>query len=282
MNIKNVRAYDCRKDEKKYRKRMANMIFTSHLELERNVRVGQLEDGTEMVFVGSDKNPNVNTILSVPESINHDFSNQVFRCLTKNKIDQICNKIRDRYLFEKKVYLQSYVYDTKNFLLNASKSKDVKRFKKRYVYKILRTYDKDKIYALYDSWAQTLIDKGKTVVPNTELDFFLDPDNIKKYKIKFLFLEVDGKLVGAKIAYPFFVRSKKTLILRYQFSLYEYYGINQFMTYELMKMEKDFREFSDGGEYVTESSEGRRRYKMSRRRPSKIIDIYKLEIIKKI
>lgn len=54
------------------------------------------------------------------------------------------------------------------------------------------------------------------------------------------------------------------------------------MTYELIKREKDFKEFSDGGEYVSEKFEGRRQYKMSRRRPDKIVDIYKLEITKKI
>jgi hypothetical protein len=182
-------------------------------------------------------------------------------------------------LYEKKIYLQSYFYNTENFLSNASRSKDVKRFKKKYNYKILPEYAKDKVYELYNTWAQMLVSKGKTVVPDTELDFFFNPENIKKYKIKFLFLEVDGHLVGVKIAYPFFTRSKKTLILRYQFSKYEYYGINQFMTYELIKREKDFKEFSDGGEYVGEKSEGRRKYKISRRRPDKIVDIYKLEII---
>jgi hypothetical protein len=261
---------------------MTNMIFTSHLELEKNAKVGKLKDNTEIVFFSSDKSPNIKTIFSLPEDVNDDYTKQIFRCFNKNKIDQICRKIRDKYLFEKKVYLQTYFYNTKNFLLKASKSKDVKRFQKKYNYKILSTYDKDKAYELYNKWARILTGKGKQVVPDTELDFFFDPQNIKKYKIRFLFLEVDGQLVGVKIAHPFLVRSKKTLILRYQFSLYEYYGINQFMTYELMKREKDFKEFSDGGEYVGEQCEGRRKYKMSRRRPERIEDIYKLEITKRI
>lgn len=278
MNIKNVRSYDCKKDEKKFRHRMSNMIFTSQLELERNAKVGRLKDNTEVVFFGSGDSQGANTIFSVPDVVGSDFKKQTFRCLNKNKIDQICKKIRDKYLFEKKIYLQSYFYNTENFLLSASRSKDVKRFRKKYNYKIFSTYAKEKVYELYNSWANMLVGKGKSVVPATELDFFFDPVNIKKYKIKFLFLEVDGRLVGAKIAHPFFIRSKKTLVLRYQFSIYEYYGINQFMTYELIKREKDFKEFSDGGEFLGEKYDSRRQYKISRRRPDKIVDIYKLEI----
>ena len=261
---------------------MTNMIFTSHLELERNAKVGELKDNIEIVFFNSGINREINTILSVPDQINKEYEQQVFRCFSKSKVDEICKKINDKYLYEKKIYLQSYFYKTENYLLNARKSKDVKKFKKKYNYKILSSYAKDKVYELYNAWAEMLVSKGKSVVPATELDFFFDTNNIKKYKIRFLFLEVDGNLVGAKIAHPFFIRSKKTLILRYQFSLYEYYGINQFMTYELMKRENDFEEFSDGGEYVSEKSEGRRQYKMSRRRPDNIVDIYKLEITKKI
>ena len=276
MYIKNVRSYDCKRDEKKFRHRMTNMIFTSHLDLERNAKVGQLRDNREIVFFNSSKGQKTNIICSLPDQVDDNYKKQIFSCFNKNKIDEICRKIRDKYLFEKKMYLQSYFYKTENFLLNASKSKDVKRFTKKYIYKIFPTYEIGKIYELYNAWASMQAGKGKPVAPSTELDFFLDPKNIEKYKIRFLFLEVDGRLVGAKIAYPFLARSKKTLILRYQFSLYEYYGINQFMTFELMKREKDFKEFSDGGEYVAEKYEGRRQYKMSRRRPDKIVDIYKL------
>jgi len=282
MYIKNVRSYDCKRDEKKFRHRMTNMIFTSHLDLERHAKVGQLKDNREIVFFNSSKGPKINIICSIPDQINDNYRKQIFSCFNKRKIDQICRKIRDKYLFEKKVYLQSYFYNTENFLLNASKSKDVKRFQKKYNYQILPTYDKDRIYELYNKWAKMQESKGKPAAPDTELDFFFDTKNIKRYKIRFLFLEVDGQLVGAKIVYPFFTKSKKTLILRYQFSLYEYYGINQFMTYELMKRERDFKEFSDGGEFVAERFEGRRQYKMSRRRPDKIVDIYKLEVTKKV
>ncbi len=282
MYFKSVRPYDCKNDEKKFRKKMTNVIFTSQLELERNAKVGLLRDNKEVVFFDTNKSPKVKIICSVSDQISDEYKKQIFSCFNKNKIDQICRKLRDRYLFEKKIYLQSYTYNTENFLLNANKSKDVKRFKKKYSYKILSTYDKNKIYELYDDWSQMQASKSKSVAPNTELDFFFASKNIKKYKIRFLFLEVDGRLVGAKIAYPFLVRSKKILILRYQFSRYEYYGINQFMTYELIKREREFKEFSDGGEFVSEKYEGRRQYKLSRRRPDKIEDIYRLEITKKI
>ena len=108
MYIKNVRSYDFKKDEKKFRKRMTNMIFTSHLELERNAKVGQLNDNTEIVFFNSDKSPDINTIFSVPDQVSDDYTKQIFRCFNKNKIDQICRKISDKYLYEKRVYLQSY------------------------------------------------------------------------------------------------------------------------------------------------------------------------------
>lgn len=174
MHIKSIRPYNCKTDEKKFRKRMTNMIFTSHLELERNAKVGQLKDNREIVFFGTKESPKSNIICTVPDQVGDNFRKQIFSCFNKNKIDAICRKIRDKYLFEKKVYLQSYFYNTENFLLNASKSKDVKRFKKKYSYKIFPTYEKNKVYELYNNWAKMQAGKGKIVAPSTELDFFLD------------------------------------------------------------------------------------------------------------
>ena len=127
-----------------------------------------------------------------------------------------------------------YYYKTKDFLNPKSKTKNrINQFTKNYTYQLRDTYPKNKIAKFYDLWQgqkKTISDMFER--ESTEL-FFFCLKNLNKYKIKQIYVEIDGKLAG--FAWGVHHSKNKWVGLHLKVD-YKYKGLSRFLYHERAKM----------------------------------------------
>jgi hypothetical protein len=137
-----------------------------------------------------------------------------------------------------------YFYDTK-LIVDLSDKKYRKRvlnFKKQNY--ILRfNYSENKIINFYNKWKKQKRRDG-IVFKDQEKFFYFLLKNLKKYKVKQVYVEIKGDLVG--FAWGIASLHKKKWIGVKIMSLYGYKNLGRFLHWERAKLFKNYEEFSLG------------------------------------
>ncbi|MFA6047288.1 MAG: hypothetical protein WCV59_02410 [Parcubacteria group bacterium] len=137
-----------------------------------------------------------------------------------------------------------YYYKTSGFLDPKSKMKNrVNQFNKSYDYNILNNYSKTKLTEFYNLWegqkerSSDLFEKESTEF------FFFCLENLEKYDIKQIYVEIDGKLAGFAWGVGHSDHNWAGLHLK---ANYDYKGLSRFLHHERAKLFSDRDLFSLG------------------------------------
>ena len=205
----------------------------------------------------------------VPKDV--DISNLRFTKLNKEQVDEIGNKVD---IVSSEVRVKNFIYNRERFIKDLKKSKMLKRFVKKYDCVVKESYDKKAVIELFDVWKDGIEKRGSMPPMKEEFLYLIDEGNIEKYNISVFYFEIDNKLVGIKIVYPY-TKNSNMLVMGYQCSFYEYEGIGRFMDLEVASRFGNYELLTDGGDFV--KKESRLEYKMNSRKPDIVEDLYYIE-----
>lgn len=144
----------------------------------------------------------------------------------------------------KKPMGSEFFYNTENFINpKSSLKKEINKFITSYDYLLSDNMDKEKIVEFYNFWKKQ---KGRENVDFEEAEkfFIFCLDNLNKYNIKQIYVEINDKIVGLAwgIEHP---NSNNWIALHLKVN-YKYIGLSRFLYCERAKMFENFKEFSSG------------------------------------
>jgi hypothetical protein len=133
----------------------------------------------------------------------------------------------------KEFWGKEYYYETKT-LINPKKKirAHINRFKSHYKYKILHEYPIDKITAFYNRWKEQK-DQSGPYFKQGEQEFFYTLNNLDKYNVKQVYVEIGGELVG--FIWGCYYDANHWIALQGKTD-YEYSELSRFLDHELAKL----------------------------------------------
>lgn len=139
---------------------------------------------------------------------------------------------------------KEYYYNTKELLSSRGSFKNrVNKFESSYGYELRYTAEKKEIAEFYDFWKSQR--EHESITFNESESFFnFCLDNLNKYDIKQVYVEIDGKLVGLAWGVEF-AGSSNWVGLHLKVS-YKFQGLSRFLHQERAKMFDDKKEFTLG------------------------------------
>ena len=138
-----------------------------------------------------------------------------------------------------------YFYKTDNFIHPKGKIKErVAQFERLYLYKVSYEYQKDKIINFYNQWhdQKERADSALFYQESDEL-FHFCLNNLKKYKIRQIYIEINGKLAGLAWGAE---HSSKNWVGLHMKTDYLYKGLSRFLQKKRAELFEDFENFSLG------------------------------------
>jgi hypothetical protein len=146
-------------------------------------------------------------------------------------------------IFSKNKSVIEFFFHTKDFLEPQSKFLNkINRFRNSENYSIFHEYDKEKIQDFYTLWRKQRRRNRATLQEDKRYFNFL-LDNLEKYQIKQLYVEVGGELIG--LAWGVVHPSGNWVDLHLKVD-YRYKGLSRFLQHERAKLFKDYPNFSVG------------------------------------
>jgi hypothetical protein len=151
--------------------------------------------------------------------------------------DQDIKKVRNKKIeiILRKETGTEYFYNTVSLVNPTGKiNQRIKQFKKLYgsSYKLRRTYNRKKIEKFYYFWKKQKGRNGDTFKESEKL-FFFCLDNLRKYKIKQIYIEIGGKLAG--LAFGVSHSSGGWVGLQLKVN-YKYKGLSRFLHHERARL----------------------------------------------
>lgn len=139
-----------------------------------------------------------------------------------------------------------YYYSTRDFinLKNRKVRERVRQFERLYTYKLLHEYSEEGIKKFYERWKKQRSRDGVTFC-ESENAFKFHLDNLEKYKIRQVYIEIDGNLEGLGWGIPFDEHNNSWIGLELKVN-YDIKGLSRFLHYERAKMFDGFDEFTLG------------------------------------
>ncbi|MCX6713815.1 MAG: hypothetical protein NTV48_01785 [Candidatus Vogelbacteria bacterium] len=129
-----------------------------------------------------------------------------------------------------------FFYKTKTLLNPVSDTKRrIEQFDKNYQHKIYHSFSKDKIKDFYYKWKKQKKRKNDNFA-DAESFFFFCLDNLKKYKIKQVYITVNDKLVG--FAWGLKHQSGNWVGLQLK-AIYRFKGLSRFLHHQRAKLFAD-------------------------------------------
>ena len=287
-----VRKYDYKLDEKDIRGGLVINLISCVLELEKRANVGEFlfkNKNTEQLskykmpfytFVDTDGVETVHFLMlpeiDIQKLKDIELSGFIFRFMNNDNINKI---LECGYKIDSKEIMKCFFYDRVLLLERLKKERYLKSFMRDYDCKILYQYDFEKVLELFDIWNSGLKQDGRRGKANRE-DFisFFQKENIKKYNIKVLYFEIDSKLIGVRVVFPFTPESD-LLVLRYKINIFDHRGIDIFMNYKTTEIFDEYKEFTDGGDFTAPEFATRMKYKMEKWKPDRIEGLYVLKVL---
>lgn len=138
---------------------------------------------------------------------------------------------------------EEYFYKT-NSLIEPRKEivRRINQFKKLYKYRILKRYPKEKIIKFYEFWKSQKDRKGDTFEEGENF-FFFCLNNLNKYSIKQIYIEVNKRIVG--LAWGVFHPKNGWVGLHLKVD-YKIKGLSRFLHHERARLFSDIEMFSLG------------------------------------
>ncbi len=153
-------------------------------------------------------------------------------------------KIKDEdleILVEKKVGTE-FFYNTTDFIdPKGDLKKKVNSFINNYSFEIKNNYSKDKILEFYNFWKNQREHESITFESSEEF-FIFCLENLDKYEIKQVYVEIDGKLVG----FAWGINFRDGWVGLHLKVNYEYKGLSRFLHFKRAELFKDAKIFSIG------------------------------------
>ncbi len=138
---------------------------------------------------------------------------------------------------------QEYFYKTEGLLNPKGKiGQRIRQFEKSYKYKVLNSYPTEKIKEFFEFWKGQREHNSLTFDEGNE-HFLSLLDQLQKYPIKQVYVEIDDKLVG--LAWGIKHQSGNWVGLHLKVN-YEYKGLSRFLHQERAKLFKDCELFTLG------------------------------------
>ena len=148
-----------------------------------------------------------------------------------------------------------FFFKTDDFISPTKKIRErINQFNRLYDYKILNEYSKEKIEGFYRRWKAQKERNGDTF-DEAENFFFFCLNNLRKYPVKQVYVEVGGELIGLSWGIKFSEQEWVGLHLK---ALYDYKGLSRVLHQERAKLFSDCSIFSLG---TGAKEEGIARYK---------------------
>lgn len=138
-----------------------------------------------------------------------------------------------------------FFYLTEDFINPKKKSfkERVKQFQRLYEYEIFHEYPKEKIIDFYKRWKSQKDRSSAKTFDESEAFFLWLLDNLEKYNVKQVYVEVSGELIGLAFGVEYDGDRWAGLQLKVD---YGYKGLSRFMHYERAKLFRDKKYFTIG------------------------------------
>jgi len=184
-------------------------------------------NGEELISERDEIYPNDFPYIHVPaKEIN--LKNAIISWVTESELNSIKKKVEIINSFP---IGEEYYYETTNILdLNGKDKKDFRRninvFKKKYNHKVFSDYPKKRVIEFIEKWAKNQKDKNDLFEISKEFAIFC-VENMNKFKhVKWIFVEIDGKLAGFNLSVKF---NNEYWVGVHQKVDYGYDGIGRFL-----------------------------------------------------
>jgi len=181
--------------------------------------------------------------IKLPRNKNN-WINAIITNITKKEMESIKKYLEIKSAF---VFGSEYYYKTRDFIEMKGKKfksfrKAVNQFKKRYKFRIKKTYSGRKLIEFLKKWESQQKEKNELFVVNKNFELFCIK-NCKNIKGNWLFVEVDGKLAG----YCLYYKANRNLWIGIQRKVdYKYNGLSRFMMHEQARIMKNVPVFTSG------------------------------------
>lgn len=287
-----IRKYSYELDEQDLRSGLVTDLFSSVLELEKRCNIGEFEIKNKITgnlkkyklpffkFIDIENIEHTQFIMLPEINIENlktlDLSGLEFKFLDQSNIDKI---IMCGYECKSVEIRKCFFYNRILLLERLGKDRYLKSFIKNYDCKVLLQYDFDRVLELFDIWNTSLKQEGRRGKAD-KADFvtFFQKENIEKYSIKILYFEIDNKLMGVRIVFPFTIDSN-LLILRHKIGIFDHRGFDIFMNYKTAEIFDQYQEFSDGGDFTLPEFASRMKYKLEKWQPDRITSLFVVKVM---
>jgi hypothetical protein len=137
-----------------------------------------------------------------------------------------------------------YFYETKDFINpEGNLKKRIKQFEKLYPYKLKEIYSKKKIVSFFDVWTNQKEKENDVYNKESTEFFYFCLNNLKKYDIRQVYVEIDGNLAGFIWGIK---HSKNKWVSLHAKINYKYRGLSRFIQHKLALRFEDCKLFSMG------------------------------------
>jgi hypothetical protein len=137
-----------------------------------------------------------------------------------------------------------FFYQTKEFTHPKAKLKErITQFQNSYKFTIKETYKKDKIAAFYEQWAEQKENKTDLFQKESTELFHFCLDNLHKYEIRQIYIEIRHKLVG--LAWGI-AHSEKNWVGLHLKADYQYKGLSRYLHYLRAQLFPEYERLSLG------------------------------------
>lgn len=137
-----------------------------------------------------------------------------------------------------------FFYTTETFLHpTGSFRKEVNSFRNKYPHTISHVYPLQEVETFYDFWWNQRERTSFTADPEYAFFRFL-LGNLDKYKVRQIYIEIDGRLVGFAWGVPHWKGNWASVQLKVD---YRYRGLEKFLRHEYVKLFSEFELFTTGG-----------------------------------
>jgi hypothetical protein len=202
------------------------------------------QDGELLVYERDELFRNDFPFMKIPTK-EQNMENSLITSVSESELEEI--KKKGFEIIKSNCFGDEFYYRTSDFLnLDGGEGRAVRKainqFKKNYKYKLLTDYPKEKVTEFIKTWASKqaknfLFDIGE------QFAVFCVENKEKLKKSRWLFIEIDGKLVGYCLSY----KLKEDLWCGiHQKVDYSYKGIGRFLLFERASLFKDVKEFTLG------------------------------------
>ena len=223
------------------------------------------ENGEKLLF---QKFKNFEVLKLVPEKRTNLSEDKKIYCISEEDV----SRLEKEFSISKKICLLGNMhYDRDKFIEDVTSNRDYKKFIKNYPNpKVYFDYDEEEIKVFFKKCIEDLVKSGKT--PNVSIDEILFVLNSRdRYKVKSVFIEIEGALVGFSIGCVY-NSIDSTYIALYTYSSREYRGLSQFLKVERAKLFES-KKFIDAV-YMPEEDSGVKLHKLQSSNPECIEKYY--------